>query len=165
MLFNDSIKYNIQYGRLDATDTEIVAAAGASQLKDFVDQLSDGWNTVVGERGLRLSGGEKQRVAIARALLKDPPIVVLDEATSALDTLTERSIQQALFDLGKGRTAIIIAHRLSTIRHADQILVLERGKTIECGNHEELLQMGGKYASMWEQQESEQFNVESNGYL
>lgn len=154
-MFNDTIKYNIRYGRLDASDKEVFATAEAAQLTEFIEHLSDGWDTVVGERGLKLSGGEKQRVAIARALLKDPPIVVLDEATSALDTITERSVQQALFALGRGRTAIVIAHRLSTIRNAEQILVLDKGKIIERGNHEELLELRGHYATMWEQQESE----------
>ena len=121
VLFNDTIAHNIRYGKLDATEDEIEEAARGAQILDFIQGLPEGWDTVVGERGLKLSGGEKQRVAIARCLLKDPPIVLLDEATSALDSLTERSVQKALNKLGEQRTVLVIAHRLGTIQHADQV--------------------------------------------
>jgi len=153
VMFNESIMYNIRYGRLDASDEEVKAAAEAAQIRAFVESLPESWQTVVGERGLKLSGGEKQRVAIARCLLKNPPVVVLDEATSALDTITENSVQEALDALGQNRTVIIIAHRLSTIRHADQILAMDDGKIVERGSHEELLQIeGGYYKRLWDMQ-------------
>jgi ABC-type transport system involved in Fe-S cluster assembly fused permease/ATPase subunit len=152
VLFNDTIAYNIRYGRMDATQEEIEAAAESAQIKTFIESLPEGWNTVVGERGLKLSGGEKQRVSIARCLLKNPPIVLLDEATSALDTVTENSVQDALDALGTNRTTIIIAHRLSTIRQASQIIVLEAGQVAECGSFDELLAKGGKFAGLWEMQ-------------
>jgi ABC-type transport system involved in Fe-S cluster assembly fused permease/ATPase subunit len=153
VLFNDSIFYNIQYGRHGATREEVLRAAEAAQIKQFVEELPDGWDTIVGERGLKLSGGEKQRVAIARCLLKDPPIVVLDEATSALDSITEESVQEALYTLGKNRTVLVIAHRLSTIKNADQILVMGEGAVLEQGTHSELLsQSDGVYAQLWERQ-------------
>jgi len=153
VMFNESIMYNIRYGRLDATDEEVKAAAEAAQIRTFVESLPESWGTVVGERGLKLSGGEKQRVAIARCLLKNPPIVVLDEATSALDTITENSVQEALDALGNNRTVIIIAHRLSTIRHADQILVMDDGRIVERGSHEELLKIqDGYYKRLWDMQ-------------
>jgi ABC-type multidrug transport system fused ATPase/permease subunit len=152
VLFNDTIAYNIRYGRMDATQEEIEAAAESAQIKTFIESLPEGWNTVVGERGLKLSGGEKQRVSIARCLLKNPPIVLLDEATSALDTVTENSVQDALDALGTNRTTIIIAHRLSTIRQASQIIVLEAGQVAESGSFEELLAKGGKFAGLWEMQ-------------
>jgi len=151
-LFNDTIKANILYGRRDATDEELDQVAQSAQLLDFIRSLPEGWETVVGDRGLKLSGGEKQRTAIARCLLKDPPIVVLDEATSALDTVTENSIQQALEVLGKQRTCLVIAHRLGTIRKADNIVVLGNGIVLEEGNHDELLAKNGKYAEMWNMQ-------------
>jgi ATP-binding cassette, subfamily B, heavy metal transporter len=152
VLFNDTILYNIQYGRIDATRAQVEKAARAAQIYDFIESLPEKWNTVVGERGLKLSGGEKQRVAIARCLLKDPPIVLFDEATSALDTLTEQSIQEALKALGQHRTVMIIAHRLSTIRHANQIIVLDNGSVVERGTHDELLRLNGSYARMWNMQ-------------
>ena len=155
VLFNDTILYNIAYGRPDATRAEIEAAARAARIDTFIRALPDGYETAVGERGLKLSGGEKQRVGIARTLLKDPPILLLDEATSALDTETERSIQEELRAMSRGRTVITIAHRLSTVVDADRIVVLEGGRIVEEGTHEALLLRGGRYASMWFRQESE----------
>ncbi|MGB1236443.1 MAG: ATP-binding cassette domain-containing protein, partial [Planktomarina sp.] len=151
----DSIFYNIAYGRADATRADIEAAAKAAQIHDFVVSLPDGYDTLVGERGLKLSGGEKQRVGIARTLLKDPPILLLDEATSALDTETEHDIQDALIQMGQGRTVITIAHRLSTIIHADQIVVLEQGQVVEQGTHDALLAADGRYARLWNLQLSD----------
>jgi ATP-binding cassette subfamily B protein len=156
VLFNDTIRYNIAYGRAGATQGEIEAAARAAKIHDFVMGLPQGYETTVGERGLKLSGGEKQRVGIARTLLKNPPILVLDEATSALDTQTERSIQESLREMGQGRSVIMIAHRLSTIADADQIIVLENGQIVEQGRHEELLARNGRYAQMWERQSAEE---------
>ena len=155
VLFNDTILYNIAYGRPDATREEIVTAARAAKIHDFIQSLPEGYDTTVGERGLKLSGGEKQRVGIARTLLKNPPILLLDEATSALDTQTERDIQESLKAMGQGRTVITIAHRLSTIADADRILVLEHGVVVEEGRHEELLARGGRYAAMWNRQSAE----------
>ncbi|MGB3835124.1 ABCB family ABC transporter ATP-binding protein/permease [Castellaniella sp.] len=154
VLFNDTIGYNIAYGRTGASQDEVVAAAQAAHIHDFVTSLPQGYDTPVGERGLKLSGGEKQRVAIARALLKSPPILVFDEATSALDTRTERAIQEQLNRIAEGRTTIIIAHRLSTIVHADLILVLDAGRVIEQGTHVQLLAQNGRYARMWALQQS-----------
>ncbi|WP_415184346.1 ABCB family ABC transporter ATP-binding protein/permease [Phaeovulum sp.] len=156
VLFNDTIYYNIAYGRPDATRPEVEAAARAARIHDFVMALPDGYETTVGERGLKLSGGEKQRVGIARTLLKNPPILLLDEATSALDTQTERDIQDSLRAMGKGRTVITIAHRLSTIADADRIVVLDAGRIVEEGRHEELLAHGGRYAAMWARQSAEE---------
>ena len=156
VLFNDTVHYNIAYGRADATEAEIVAAAKAAKIHDFIISLPDGYQTTVGERGLKLSGGEKQRVGIARTLLKNPPILVLDEATSALDTQTEQSIQESLREMGQGRSVITIAHRLSTIADADCILVLEDGVVTERGTHDDLLALDGKYAAMWARQTSEE---------
>ena len=155
VLFNDTIYYNIAYGRADATQADIVEAAKAAQIHDFVKSLPLGYNTTVGERGLKLSGGEKQRVGIARTLLKNPPILLLDEATSALDTETEHEIQESLITMGQGRTVLIIAHRLSTVVHADQIVVLEQGKVVEQGSHDELLAKEGRYSHLWNLQLSE----------
>ncbi len=156
VLFNDTVYYNIAYGRPDATRDEVEDAARAAKIHDFVVSLPEGYETKVGERGLKLSGGEKQRVGIARTLLKNPPILILDEATSALDTQTERSIQDSLREMGEGRSVITIAHRLSTIADADQIIVLEAGRIVEQGRHEELLARKGRYAAMWERQSSEE---------
>ncbi|CAG5115248.1 unnamed protein product [Candidula unifasciata] len=152
VLFNNDIRYNIRYGRLDATDEEVEDAAKAAEIHERILTFPKKYDTVVGERGLRLSGGEKQRVAIARTLLKAPAIVLLDEATSALDTRTERSIQSSLARVCENRTTIIVAHRLSTIIHAHQILVLQDGEILESGTHSELLEKGGTYADMWQQQ-------------
>jgi ATP-binding cassette, subfamily B, heavy metal transporter len=152
VLFNDTIFYNIKYGRFDATDEEIYAAARLAQIDGFIRTLPDGYKTMVGERGLKLSGGEKQRVAIARTILKGPPILILDEATSALDSHTEREIQDALDRVARNRTTLVIAHRLSTIVHADNILVLEKGRLVEQGTHAQLIAKGGLYASLWARQ-------------
>ncbi|HCQ64444.1 MAG TPA: metal ABC transporter permease [Rhodobacteraceae bacterium] len=156
VLFNDTIRYNIAYGRAGASFPEIEAAAKAAKIHDFINSLPDGYDTTVGERGLKLSGGEKQRVGIARTLLKNPPILLLDEATSALDTETERDIQVSLKAMGEGRTVITIAHRLSTIVDADRIVVLENGVVSEEGTHDALLEKGGKYAAMWTRQAAEE---------
>jgi ATP-binding cassette subfamily B protein len=155
VLFNDTIRYNIAYGRPEASFAEIEAAARAAKIHDFIHSLPEGYETPVGERGLKLSGGEKQRVGIARTLLKDPPILLLDEATSALDTETEREIQEELKMMGQGRTVITIAHRLSTVVDSDQIIVLEKGEIAERGTHDELLALNGRYASMWARQAAE----------
>ncbi len=152
VLFNDTIAYNIRYGRPDATEEDARAAAEIAQIADFIASLPDGYDTEVGERGLKLSGGEKQRVAIARTVLKAPPILILDEATSALDIHTEREIQAALDRVSRGRTTLVIAHRLSTIVNADEIIVLDDGAIVERGTHRELLAANGLYASMWNRQ-------------
>jgi len=156
VLFNDTIGYNVAYGRDGASQAEIVKAAKAAKIHDFVMGLPDGYQTTVGERGLKLSGGEKQRVGIARTLLKNPPILLLDEATSALDTETERDIQDSLRQMGKGRSVITIAHRLSTVVDADLIVVLEQGHVTEQGTHNELLVYNGRYAAMWQRQLSDE---------
>ena len=155
-LFNDTIGYNIAYGRDNATVAQIEEAARAAQIHDFIMSLPQGYETTVGERGLKLSGGEKQRVAIARTILKNPPILILDEATSALDTDTEREIQAALKRLSKDRTVLVIAHRLSTVVDADRIVVLDAGQVVETGTHGELLALGGRYAHLWSRQDSVQ---------
>ncbi|MBC8137188.1 MAG: ABC transporter ATP-binding protein, partial [Fibrella sp.] len=148
-LVHDTIRENLRYGRPDATDEQLIAAAQAAAIHDHIASLPEGYDTVVGERGYKLSGGEKQRIAIARALLKNPPILILDEATSALDTRSERLIQDALSNLSKGRTTFAIAHRLSTILAADQILVMDKGRVVERGTHAELLAAGGTYEKLY----------------
>ena len=155
VLFNDTILYNIAYGRMGASQTQIENAAKAAQIHDFVKSLPLGYETIVGERGLKLSGGEKQRVGIARTLLKDPPILLLDEATSALDSETELEIQDSLIKMGEGRTVLTVAHRLSTVVHADCIVFLENGRIVEQGEHNELLKKGGRYAHLWNLQLAE----------
>jgi ATP-binding cassette subfamily B protein len=152
VLFNDTVRYNIGYGRIGATEAEIEEAARLAQIDKFIRHLPQGYDAMVGERGLKLSGGEKQRVAIARTILKNPPILMLDEATSALDTGTEREIQGALNEVSRNRTTLVIAHRLSTVIDADEILVLDHGQIIERGRHSELLALGGHYAAMWNKQ-------------
>jgi len=156
VLFNDTIGYNIGYGRDNATQAEIEEAAKSAQIHSFIQRLPKGYDTAVGERGLKLSGGEKQRVGIARTLLKNPPILLLDEATSALDSETEREIQDALRQAGKGRTVLTIAHRLSTVAEADRIVVLEQGEIVEQGSHDDLLARNGRYAQLWQRQQSEE---------
>jgi ABC-type transport system involved in Fe-S cluster assembly fused permease/ATPase subunit len=152
VLFNDTIEYNIRYGRPDATEAEVRDAARLAQIHDFIMTLPQGYHSLVGERGLKLSGGEKQRVAIARTILKSPPILMLDEATSALDSHTEKEIQDALDRVARDRTSLVIAHRLSTVVHADNIIVLDHGEIVEQGTHLELLAKGGLYASLWTRQ-------------
>ncbi|MBU6490331.1 MAG: ATP-binding cassette domain-containing protein, partial [Burkholderiales bacterium] len=149
VLFNDTIYYNIAYGRPTASRDEVIAAARAAHIHDFIEGLPKGYETPVGERGLKLSGGEKQRVAIARTLLKSPPILIFDEATSALDSRSERAIQHELDQIARGRTTLVIAHRLSTIVHAEQILVMDHGRIVERGTHAQLLEAGGAFAQMW----------------
>lgn len=151
-LFGDSVRYNIAYAKPDATADEVQAAAKAAAADEFIQKLPAGYDTEVGERGVKLSGGQKQRLAIARVFLKNPPIVVLDEATSALDNITEQQIQRELDELAVGRTTLIIAHRLSTIRHADKIVVLDEGTVVECGTHEELLARKGHYFALYSKQ-------------
>ena len=167
VLFNDSIYYNIAYGRPDATRAEIVRAAGHAHIHHFIESLPDGYDTLVGERGLKLSGGEKQRVAIARTMLKNPRILAFDEATSALDSKSEKAIQAALKEIAAHHTTLVIAHRLSTIIDADQIMVMEHGKIVERGTHRELLGRGGVYAHMWrlqqEEEEHRQLKAVGNG--
>ncbi|NND49485.1 MAG: ABC transporter ATP-binding protein/permease, partial [Rhizobiales bacterium] len=152
VLFNDTIGYNIRYGRPQASDAEVEEAAKLAQIHDFITSLPAGYDTEVGERGLKLSGGEKQRVAIARTILKAPPILILDEATSALDSFTENEIQSALATVTKGRSTLVIAHRLSTIANADEIIVLDQGRVAERGTHQQLLDAGGTYAGLWARQ-------------
>ena len=159
VLFNDTIGYNIAYGRPDASEEELIEAAKAAKIHDFILSLPEGYDTAVGERGLKLSGGEKQRVGIARTLLKNPPVLLLDEATSALDTDTERDIQESLRLMSEGRTVITIAHRLSTVVDADKIVVLDQGSIIEQGTHEKLLALDGRYSQMWHRQAADEDDV------
>ena len=161
VLFNNSIYYNISYGRLDASREEVEQAARMAHIHDFIQQLPDGWETVVGERGLKLSGGEKQRVAIARAILKRPRILIFDEATSSLDSGTEQMIQETLSEVAENHTTLVIAHRLSTIVDADSIVVMKQGRIVEQGTHQQLLQLHGEYHSMWELQQQEQLESEA----
>jgi len=156
VLFNDTVHYNIAYGRPDASEDDIRSAAKAAKIHDFIMSLPGGYDTTVGERGLKLSGGEKQRVGIARTLLKNPPILLLDEATSALDTETEMEIQAELKAMAQGRTVITIAHRLSTIADADKIVVLEDGVIVEEGTHDDLLARDGRYAHLWNRQSEDE---------
>ena len=151
-LFNATIRENILYGRLDATEEEVIEAAKRANIHDYIMTLPDGYNTEIGERGVRLSGGQKQRLSIARVFLKDPPILILDEATSALDNTTEILIQQSLDELCKGRTTLVVAHRLSTIKNADEIAVISDGQIVEQGDHETLLAKGGMYADLYKLQ-------------
>ena len=155
ILFGGTVRDNIRYGRLDASDEEIIAAARSANAHDFITALPDGYETLVGDRGSRLSGGQRQRVAIARAILKDPPILLLDEATSSLDNESERLVQEALDRLKVGRTTVIVAHRLSTIRAAHRIAVLDDGWLVELGTHDELMTLGGLYARLYRLQFSE----------
>jgi ATP-binding cassette subfamily B protein len=147
-LFHETVRENLRFAKPDATDEEIEAAAEAARIHHVIAALPDGYETVVGERGYRFSGGEKQRIAIARTILRNPPILVLDEATSSLDTETERLVQEALDQLSAGRTTIAIAHRLSTVRDADQIIVLDHGRVVESGRHEDLILAGGRYTAL-----------------
>jgi ATP-binding cassette subfamily B protein len=156
VLFNDTVQYNIAYGRTGSTRDEVEAAAKSAHIHDFIAATPKGYDTMVGERGLKLSGGEKQRVAIARTLLKNPPILIFDEATSALDSANERAIQAELRAAAQGKTALVIAHRLSTVVDAHEIVVLEAGRVVERGPHAELLARGGRYAEMWRLQQSGQ---------
>jgi ABC-type transport system involved in Fe-S cluster assembly fused permease/ATPase subunit len=156
VLFNDTIEYNIAYGRPGASRADIVAAARAASIHDFIETLPDGYATMVGERGLKLSGGEKQRVAIARTLLKNPAILIFDEATSALDSKSEQAIQAQLKEIAKQRTTLVIAHRLSTIADAHQILVLDHGRIVERGTHAALIAADGLYRQMWDRQQARQ---------
>ncbi|MBS0400919.1 MAG: ABC transporter ATP-binding protein/permease, partial [Proteobacteria bacterium] len=162
VLFNDTIAYNIRYGRPGASDEEVQAVARAARIHDFIVSTPKGYDTMVGERGLKLSGGEKQRVAIARTLLKDPPVLIFDEATSALDSANERAIQAELASAAQGKTTLVIAHRLSTIVDAHQILVMSQGRIVERGTHLELLAAHGAYAQMWAIQRSHQQNPDGD---
>jgi ATP-binding cassette subfamily B protein len=155
VLFNDTILYNIRYGRTEASDEEVVEAARAAHIHEFIETLPAGYQSMVGERGLKLSGGEKQRVAIARALLKNPRILIFDEATSALDSRAEKAIQAELERVSQGRTTLVIAHRLSTVMDADQILVLAHGRIVERGTHRQLIEFKGEYERMWALQQEQ----------
>ncbi len=160
VLFNDTIYYNIAYGRPSATRDEVIAAARAAHIHEFIESLPKGYDTPVGERGLKLSGGEKQRVAIARTVLKNPPVLLFDEATSALDSRSERAIQHELDLIARERTTLIIAHRLSTVVHAEQIIVMDKGRIVERGTFGELLLVGGLFAQMWALQQERAAHAE-----
>jgi len=155
VLFNDTIRNNIAYGHADLPLERVREAAAAASILDFIEELPEGFETIIGERGVTLSGGQRQRLAIARAILKNPAIMVLDEATSSLDTESERQVQRAIETLVSGRTALMIAHRLSTIRRADRIVFLEAGRIVETGTHEELLAAGGRYRKLYDLQFSD----------
>ncbi|MEL6753020.1 MAG: ATP-binding cassette domain-containing protein, partial [Pseudomonadota bacterium] len=161
VLFNDTIRANVAYAKPDASDEEIEDAMQRAQLLDFVKSLPEGLETRVGERGLKLSGGEKQRVGIARVILADPAILVLDEATSALDSATEAAVQDALDEASRGRTTLMVAHRLSTVQNADEIIVLEKGEIIERGTHGDLMRLNGAYADMWARQAARDTLIEA----
>ena len=152
ILFNDTVRHNIKYGSLDRGEEDVLAAARASYAHEFISAMPKGYDTVIGEKGFRMSGGERQRLAMARALLKDAPILILDEATSSLDTESELMVQRALENLMKGRTTLVIAHRLSTVRNADRIIVISHGAIVETGNHDELVALGGEYHRLYEMQ-------------
>ena len=153
VLFNDTLIENVRYGRPDASDEEVKRAIKMAHLQEFIESLPKGYETQVGERGLKLSGGEKQRVAIARTILKEPSILVFDEATSSLDSRSERSVMDAIEEVSKGKTSIVIAHRLSTVVNSDRILVLEKGQIVEQGSHDQLLALGGHYSELWAMQQ------------
>ena len=159
VLFNDTLYSNLAYGRPEASREEVLEAIRMAHLERFVESLPDGLDTRVGERGLKLSGGEKQRVAIARVILKNPPILILDEATSSLDSVSEQAILDALNEVSQRRTTLVIAHRLSTVRDADTILVMDAGRIAERGSHQELLAAGGRYAELWNQQQRQREDV------
>ena len=159
LLFSDSIRENIRYGRSDATDAQVIAAAQAAQAHDFIVNFSEGYDTLVGERGVTLSGGQRQRIAIARALLMDPRILILDNSTSSVDTQTEKLIQEALDRLMEGRTTFVIAHRLATVRRADLIVVMADGRIVQRGRHAELLRQGGLYREIYDLQLSQQSHL------
>jgi ATP-binding cassette subfamily B protein len=161
VLFNDTVAYNIAYGRPEATREEVEAAARSARIHDFIANVPKGYETIVGERGLKLSGGEKQRVAIARTLVKNPPILLFDEATSALDSRTEQDILRTLRSVARDRTTLSIAHRLSTIVDSDRILVMDQGKLVESGSHLQLLKLDRLYAEMWARQAAESGTVET----
>ncbi len=162
VLFNDTIRYNISYGNPNATDAEVREAARIAFARDFIEELPNGYDTIVGERGTFLSGGQRQRIAIARAVLVNAPVLILDEATSALDAESERLVQKALANLMENKTSIVIAHRLSTVRRADKIVVMERGEIIQTGTHAELLEKGGVYKKLYELQFLEEEISEKN---
>jgi ATP-binding cassette subfamily B protein len=155
VLFNDSLYYNIAYAKPDATREDVIRAAELAHIDHFIQSLPDGYETIVGERGLKLSGGEKQRVAIARTILKNPKILVFDEATSSLDSASEQTILESLHEVAENHTTLVIAHRLSTIIDADQILVMDGGRIVERGTHKELLAANGRYAHMWQLQQQD----------
>ena len=165
VLFNETIGYNIQYGRPDAPEDEVKTAARLAHLDQFIESLPSKYDTIVGERGLKLSGGEKQRIAIARTVLKNPPILILDEATSQLDSKSEKAIQTALNEISENRTSLVIAHRLSTVIDSDQILVLDHGRIVERGTHDQLLAERGRYASMWRLQQETRNEVDIESLL